>query len=1012
MGRPSARGCSWLRSGWALWTVAAAVSAAITPADASEPYRPVDTQTSGQPLSTAEALTLMRVPEGFKVTLAAAEPDVRQPIAITYDERGRLWVAESFSYNGSDFTDERRDRILILEDKDGDGAFETRRVFHDGLNRLTGLAVGFGGVWVTTPPTVSFIPDRNRDDVPDGEPVVQLDGWTLKAEHNSVNGLTWGPDGWLYGRHGIKEPSRPGRPGVPVAERAPVSCSIWRFHPVRHEFEVVAEGTINPWGLDFDEHGQMFMSTSVVDHLWHVVPGSKFKRWVGREIPLYPHLYDLMGPANDHSHRPVERNAGGDATYSESDFAGGAAHSEAMIYLGDRWPESYRGSVLMSNIHGRRINRDRLQRAGDGRYFASHEPDFLRANDPWFRAVSFVYGPDGDVVMTDWSDFGECHDRDGVHRNSGRIYKVSWGAPRHVPVDLSKASVEELVALQEHRNDWFARQSRRLLQERALAGVPMGTVHTALRKMFVASQSVIRLRALWALYVTSGAEQAWLAGQLEHPDEHVRYWAIRLLVDGTLPSAEYATHFVRLAADEKSWLVRMALASALPKVDAVSRWAMGAALARAMNSNDDPNLIRLLWMGWQEAVAANTTGALELAAAIRVPLLSEWTARRIAEEAGRTPALAGRLLAAIARGASGDVRSQLLAGVAAGLPVRDYPIAADAFAPLRQFYDQERISDRMHALAVGATLRDSEAITRLRSVLNDKRSGAAVRSDALRSLGPVQPDWLVADLLQLVATQQMMEPAIRALSVVEDARVAPLLLDVYPKLGRAPRSAVIDTLIARETSLRQLLDALANRRIGPKDITHAQARQVAKTAPPELRQRFERLWGRVNSSSTALAAQMRKLRATMKPDFLHLGDRKHGSELFEQRCAACHTLFGRGGKLGPDLTGSGRKDLEYLIINIVDPNSEIPADWRLTVATLTDGRVVSGSIAAENETSVTLQSPEGVTTIERSTLRSLERLDTSLMPTGLLDDLPPDHVRDLFAFLMSDAPVSTSAVTK
>ncbi|MSU50715.1 MAG: c-type cytochrome [Opitutus sp.] len=983
-------------------------------ASAAEPYRPVDTQTSGQPLPAQEALARMRLSEGFKITLAAAEPDIRQPIALAYDERGRLWVAESYSYNGSDFTDERHDRIVIFEDKDGDGVFESRRVFHDGLNRLTGLAVGFGGVWVTTPPYLAFIPDRNRDDLPDGAPEVHLDGWTLKAEHNSVNGLTWGPDGWLYGRHGIKEPSRPGRPGRPAAERAEVSCAVWRYHPVRQVFEVVAEGTINPWGLDFDEHGQIFISTSVVDHLWHVVPGAKFKRWVGREIPLYPHLYDLMGPVNDHSHRPTDRRTAVDATDADSDFAGGAAHSGAMIYLGDRWPESFRGSVLMSNIHGRRINLDRLQRRKeDGRFTATHEPDFLRANDPWFRAVSLEYGPDGDVVMTDWSDFGECHDRDGVHRNSGRIYKISYGEPRHVAVDLTRASLEELVALQRHRNDWFARQARRLLQERSAAGEPMARVHTALRHLFTTEPtSAGRLRALWGLHVTAGTDPAWLASQLGDRDEHVRYWAIRLLVDGGPPSAAHATLLARRATVESSWLARMALASALPAIDPPTRWMLGTALARKTNPGDDPNLIRFVWMGWQEAVAAHAQEALELAADLTVPILREWIARRIAEQAGHEPALAGDLVAAISNAANEDVRSAFLAGAAAGLPLRDYALAPEALAPLRRHYDHVQASSRGQALALGATLRDPTAITRLHETLNDPGQPADARSEALRTLAPLRPDWLAADLLRLVNAQQLLEPAIRALAACDDPRVAPALIALYPKLGRAVRTAVIDTLIARPASLRALVEALADRRIAPKDITHSQARQAARAAPAEVRQRFEQLWGRVNSSSGALAAQMKRLRATMKPDFLQLGDRKHGSELFEQRCAVCHSLFGRGGKLAPDLTGSGRKELEYLIVNIVDPNAEIPADWRLAVATLTDGRVVSGSLAAESETSITLQSPEGVTTIERRTLRSLERLDSSLMPTGLLDDLPPDHVRDLFAFLMSDAPVPTSVLTK
>ena len=210
----------------------------------AEVYRPTNSQPIGEPLSPREAVGRLHAPPGFKITLAASEPDVQQPIAIAYDDRGRLWVAECYSYAGSNFTEEKRDRILIFEDTDGDGIFDSRKVFHDHLNRLTGLAIGFGGVWVTTAPTLSFIPDRNCDDIPDGEPVALLDGWTMDAEHNTVNGLSWGPDGWLYGRHGIKNSSLVGPPGAPASGRTMVSCGIWRFHPTRRVFEVVADGTI------------------------------------------------------------------------------------------------------------------------------------------------------------------------------------------------------------------------------------------------------------------------------------------------------------------------------------------------------------------------------------------------------------------------------------------------------------------------------------------------------------------------------------------------------------------------------------------------------------------------------------------------------------------------------------------------------------------------------------------------------------------------------------------------
>ena len=323
----------------------------------AQDFTPRNTQAAGQhPLPPVEAISRLRVPVGFQITLAAAEPKVRQPIAITFDDRGRLWVAESYSYDGSTFTDQTQDRILIFEDTNGDGVLDRRKVFCEGLTHLTGLEIGFGGVWITAPPHLAFLPDADHDDVPDGEAVVHLDGWSLKAEHNSVNGLTWGPDGWLYGRHGIKQPSRVGRPGETSADRVELSCSIWRYHPTGHQFEVVADGTINPWGLDFDDHGQGFLTTSVVEHLWHLVPGAHYQRWKDRAVHPNPHVYEPMSATSDHLHWASGKPA--DHTASPTlDFGGGHSHCDAMIYLGDRWPQSYRGSLLTSNIHGRLLSR-------------------------------------------------------------------------------------------------------------------------------------------------------------------------------------------------------------------------------------------------------------------------------------------------------------------------------------------------------------------------------------------------------------------------------------------------------------------------------------------------------------------------------------------------------------------------------------------------------------------------------------------------------------------------------
>ena len=379
------------------------------------------------PLEAAAAFT---APEGFNVTLFAGEPDVAQPIAMTFDDRGRLWVAECFTYTGREYDVTHGDRVTIFEDSDGDGAHDSRKPFWDRGFMLTGVEYGFGGLWILNDGTLSFLPDRDGDDVPDGEPVAMLDGFTHEAEHNVVNGLAWGPDGWLYGRHGIQATSRVGLPGASEEDRTPLNCGIWRFHPTRHAFEVVARGTTNPWGLDWNEYGDAFMTNNVIGHAWHVIPGAHYDRMFGRDFD--PHLYGLIGTHADHYHWDA---SGGDWIASRAsagtaaDLGGGHSHSGAMIYQGDNWPAEYRGDLFMCNTHGKRVNRDAIVPHGSG-YRITHRKDFAFANSEWFKGVELKSGPDGGVFLLDWTDLGECHDHDGVHRTSGRIYKIAYGTPK------------------------------------------------------------------------------------------------------------------------------------------------------------------------------------------------------------------------------------------------------------------------------------------------------------------------------------------------------------------------------------------------------------------------------------------------------------------------------------------------------------------------------------------------------------------------------------------------------
>ncbi|WP_145384639.1 PVC-type heme-binding CxxCH protein [Stieleria neptunia] len=966
----------------------------------AQEFTPRNTQAAGQhPLAPAEAISRLRVPDGFQITLAAAEPEVRQPIAITFDDRGRLWVAESYSYDGSTFTDQPHDRILIFEDTNGDGVLDWRKVFCEGLTHLTGLELGFGGVWITAPPHLAFLPDADHDDVPDGEAVVHLDGWSLKAEHNSVNGLTWGPDGWLYGRHGIKQPSRVGRPGDAIEERVELSCSIWRYHPTDHRFEVVADGTINPWGLDFNDHGQGFLTTSVVEHLWHLVPGAHYQRWKDRGVHPNPHVYETMTATSDHLHwssaKAVDQH-----NASTLDFGGGHSHCDAMIYLGDRWPQSYRGSLLTSNIHGRRINRDRLVR-DDGPFRGVHADDFLVARDPWFRAVSMEYGPDGDVYVTDWSDNGECHDRDGVHRTSGRIYKITWGKPIRVDVDLGQATDKQLVAFQLHANDWFVRHARRILQERDADGDDLSEAHAALRDIFHRHPDDTRkLRALWALHSSGGIDDHWLSELLSHDNEHVRCWAVRLLVDdATLSRATYLARFAEMAETETSWLVRMALASALQRIDIKQRWAIAVELATKDDGATEPNLERMIWYAIEPVIVANSDRALDAVESFPQKI-RRWMARRIGSDSTRSASL---LLDHLAHTTRADVIADLLEGFNDSVSVKSRDEYSESVGNVIETlieHDDRRV--RVAAVRAAAVTGGESGLRRVRQQLHAAETDRTTRQAALDGLARRNPAGFARDLERLIVSSRLTTAALRAATKTDDRKLAETVLSRFGELEPNERVAALDYLVARRRSAARLLSAIESKTIAAAELSAGQSRQIDALGDKALQGRLHQVWGTLRRSPAERVHQIKDLEKRLDPSRIATASLSRGRELFQKTCASCHKLFGDGKSVGPELTGANRRDLHYLVSNIIDPSAAVPADFRLSNLLTTDGRVMVGSVVRQTDSSTTIQTATETVELPTDTIETIQLTSKSLMPDGLLDSLSQQQIQDLFAWLMSN----------
>jgi hypothetical protein len=463
----------------------------------------------------------------------------------------------------------------------------------------------------------------------------------------------------LYGCHGVFCPSFVGKPGAGDKDRQWVDCAAWRYHPQRHEFEVFSEGGSNPWGIDFDEHGQLWAEMCVIPHLWHLVQGGRYERQggehfavgpdevrrnqrqqqkiAGRPKTLFPHYYEDIKTMADHVH--YAGNQGPHAGNGRSDATGGGhAHAGMMVYLGTSWPERYRGGLFMGNIHGQRINMD-VPDAKGSTFVGRHGPDFLNFNDRWSQVLNFRADPDGSVYFIDWYDKNQCHhnNMDGHDRSNGRIYKVVYNQQKTTRVDLARASTDELVGLVASRNEWMSRHARRLLQER---GIDDARREDLARQVTGAPTTAARLRALWTLHVTRPMTLAEARPFLASNDAWVRSWTLQALGEAlparpasdwdAEPARNALSGLARLAAEDDSPVVRRHIASLLQRIPATARWETLAALAARREDAADPILPLMYWYAAEGSVVEQPDQAIDLLRACKIPKLREFIARRLA----------------------------------------------------------------------------------------------------------------------------------------------------------------------------------------------------------------------------------------------------------------------------------------------------------------------------------------------------------------------------------------------
>jgi putative membrane-bound dehydrogenase-like protein len=940
-----------------------------------------------------EAAGRMKVPAGFAVDLIASEPELVQPIAMCFDARGRIWVAEGMTYPKRAPEGEGRDRILILEDADANGSFETRKIFAENINLISGMECGFGGLFVGAAPYFMFLADADGDDRADGQPEILLDGFGYEDTHETLNSFIWGPDGWLYGCHGVFTHSRVGKPRTPDNERVPINAGIWRYHPVSRKFEVFAWGTSNPWGLDFNDRGEAFVEACVIPHLWHIIPGGYYQRQAGSHFN--PHIYDpietiadhrhWVGDIKDHAHWGHE-NA---IPQNVSEAGGGHAHCGFAICLSDAFPKDFRDSAIFFNIHGHRLNRDTLVQKGSG-FVGKHAPDLMLTMDEWFLGVAIEPGPDGALYFTDWHDETSCHrpDPERWDRGNGRVFRLRHGEVKPWKGDLAKLSDLELAKLQAGRDEWALRTARRILQERVAKGADLDP---AAREFLVKTlldhpDETRRLRAMWCLSACGGMGREVM---FKDSSEWIRAWSVRLAAQASRSIDTAAWH--ELAEKEQSPVVLLSLSSAMQKLTPRRALEIAERIAPKMTA-EDANLTRMFWFGFEALVPRNEKRAVQIALSCPDGRLLAWTARRLSSPDALlevAPAAGAKTLA-------------LLEALAGRLDkVSDERLTPSHLEVLARLGAAGNAGIREKAESLAARAGDKQAMGKLWSTLEDRKAGTKERLEALRLLGASLGKDDEARLAGLLDDPALRLPALLA---------RPALLDLPAAgdrvAGFTPEEKLaVSRLAAREGKAARLLEWLTAKKFLDKDVPADAVARLREVRDPSLQTEVEARWGKQSGDEASRRAMVVEWRGKLTPEVLRKAELPKGRAIFDRTCAACHKLFGAGSDIGPELTGGERGNVDHWLDNIFDPNALIGQGYELHQIEKRDGSVVTGMLAAQTDDEIVLKMVGVETRVAKKEIKSDKALGISMMPEGMLNGLSDTEVRDLVGYLMAPAQV-------
>lgn len=935
------------------------------------------------PREAAEAVTLMTVPPGFRVELFAAEPMIVNPTSMTFDAQNRVWITESVDYPRSS-AGPGRDRVKILADSDGDGKADKVTVFADKLNIPSGIALGYGGVFLANAPDLLFLRDSDGDGRADTREVL-LTGFGRTDTHELPSSLTWGPDGWLYGLNGVFNQSSITHQQVTHK----FNCALWRYHPISRRFELFAEGTSNPWGLDYDRRGEFFVSACVIDHLWHLSETGYYHRQAG----AYPPFTWKIGSIVQHRHQK-------------------AAYCGLCFYDGDQFPPEYRGRLIMGNIHGGCLNQETLARLGAS-YVASPNPDLLTAHDAWFMPVSQKLGVDGSLWILDWHDQYHCYqdarrDPAGIDRGRGRLYRLTYQsrAPQPPSDALKTRDSRGLLELLGHPNVTVRRMARQALIEQKVSS-------PALIDVMRSGAEPARTEALWTLCSQTPVSTALLDEWKSSNDPLRRAWSLRSASNDPSTYPWLATAAPLLAHDRD---VDVRLAAAIASRRLAGETATTILLNVLEQDAADPSgltskivwrqLERRLdgqfsaWLHWHRSRSSRTPSHDAIAG-----LVAE---RAIARRLTHPEALTSiRDLATSAILGAPMLQAMARAGREGLLSRREIESLVEGKSPLLREWASEPNSARAPAaLSLLLVSGHPEAVALAGRVARDEKQSLDARKAALQGLGRVRDQEVLPITIKLLqdkgSSEELLLTALESLSMLDDSNIARELIPLVNQAPLSVRPQLIDLMAARARWSAELVGAVEKGSLPRAIVNGNQLRSMLDHNDADLAARIEAQWGRVRRvrqrDREKVVARWKKVLDQGN------GSVSQGEAVFRKVCAQCHKYRGQGHDVGPDLTRNGRESVDQLLSNLLDPNLVIGKDYLARIVVGNDGRVTRGLVIEDSQRRLVLRLPGGnVEVFPRDAIESTRVSDLSLMPEDLEKQITEQEFRDLVAFLLTDS---------